>query len=192
MFNSPSQSPPKFKEWEIYILPPPEVTNLTRNMPPHLDHLEIVASYNEGIKEDHTAAHSTIRMQLRDPQDFITSLERAICERTEAGTTRSGRICYPYGAHNIYEMTETAIATTKDTLRKAEESFTVQSERFGHLFAASDLQQQYPPATPPVSFDWALIFGASQVTEYHPTVEKLFIYIYRRSTGFTMDGHISR
>ncbi len=143
---------PKVKEWEIYIIRPPEETNLTMDMPSRLDHLETVASYNEGIKKDHTAAHSIIRMRLRDPQDFITYLERrAIYERTETGTTRSGRFSYSYGP-NIYEMTETAIFTTKDTPRKAEESFKRSKGTFWPFVCSIR-----PPATIPTCYSTSIL-----------------------------------
>lgn len=125
---------PKVKEWEIYGISPREETNLTMDMPSCLDHLETIALCKEEIRKSDTAAHNTTKMRLRDPQDFITPLER----------TR-------------FKLTETGINSKKDTLRKAEEFFAVKSERFGHVFAASGLRQQYPPATPSVSFDWALI-----------------------------------
>lgn len=125
---------PKAKEWEIYGISPREETNLTMDIPSRLDHLETIASFKAEINESETAAHSTIKMRLRDPQDFITPLDRA-----------------------IYERTETGLNSTKVMLRKAEEFFAAKSERFGHVYAASGLRQQSPPAAPSVSFDWALI-----------------------------------
>lgn len=149
---------PKVKEWEIYIIRPPEETNLTMDMPSRLDHLETVASYNEGIKKDHTAADSTIRMRLRDPQDFIME-RRAIYERTETGTTRSARFSYPYGVPNIYEMTETAIVTTKDTPRKAEDSFKRSKGTFWPFFFCS-IQ---PPATIPTCYSTNILWLATHL-----------------------------
>lgn len=125
---------PKAKEWEIYGISPREETNLTMDIPFRLDHLKTIASFKAEINESETGAHCTIKMRLRDPQDFITPLERA-----------------------IYERTETGLNSTKDMLRKAEEFFAAKSERFDHVYAASGLRQQSPPAAPSVSFDWALI-----------------------------------
>lgn len=97
-------------------------------MPSRLDHLETVALLNKEINEIDIAAYMTNGKRLQDPQDCLIPIE-----------------------HIRYELAETAITTRKDKLRKAEEFFRVQSERFGHLFAASGLWQQYPPATPSIS-----------------------------------------
>lgn len=125
---------PRAKEWEMSGISPTDQTNLRMDMPSCLDHLETTAILKEEINALDTAAHRIIKIRLQDPEDFIIPMERI-----------------------RYESAETAITTKKDQLKKAEEFFRFQSERFGHLFAASGLRQQYPPATPSVSFDWALL-----------------------------------
>lgn len=56
----------------------------------------------------------------------------------------------------------------------------VQSELFGHLFAAADLQQQYPPATPSILFDWALISlnSSRPIRDRNPTPRLKVIHTY--------------
>ena len=106
-----------------------------REQPPHGHALSPrPLGNNWEIKKSDIAAHSTIKMRLRDPQDSTTPVERT-----------------------IHKLTETSINSKKDTVRKAADFFALKSERFGHVFAASGVRQQYSPATPSVSFDWALI-----------------------------------
>lgn len=125
---------PRAKEWEMSGISPTDQTNLRMDMSSCLDHLETTTILKEDIEELDTAAHKIIKIRLQDPEDFIIPMER-----------------------RKYESAETAITTKKDQLKKAAEFFRFQSERFGHIFAASGLRQQYPPATPSVSFDWALL-----------------------------------
>ena len=96
--------------------------------------------------------------------------------------TTSRNIFFPLWSAHYIRNDRTAITTTKYTPSKAEESFNRSKQTFWPFICSIRPPQQYPPATPSVLFDWALIsFTSSRlIRDRNPTprLKVTHIYIY--------------